>query len=193
VTAAVAFDAMGTLFDVAPVEQRYGEDAMPRLVHAAGAVTLAESWVEFPRLVAGLLGPDAVELFSRLEAYPDAAEALATLAGAGIRAIVLTNGSAANTRTLLDRAGLDVEQIVTTAEAGAYKPHPAPYRLACERLELPSERVTLDAAHAWDCFGARKAGLGAVWIPRGAERWPFPPPEPPTAGGLADAARLVAG
>lgn len=189
---AVAFDAMGTLFDISPIQQRFGADAMPRLVHAAGSVTLAGEFVPFPQLVSSLLGEQAIDLFSKLEAYPDAEDALATLAAADIRAIVLTNGSEDNTRTLLERAGLSVGQIVTTEEAQAYKPHPAPYRLACERLDLPPEQVTLVAAHSWDCFGARCAGLETVWIPRNGERWPYPPPEPRRASGLADAARAVA-
>ena len=38
---AVAFDAMGTLFDVSPVTERFGSEAMPRLLHAAAVTTLA--------------------------------------------------------------------------------------------------------------------------------------------------------
>src|SRR3954468_9910814 len=127
---AVAFDAMGTLFDVSPVEQRFGADTMPRLVRAAAAVTLAGDFRPFPELVEAILGADALEAFAQLAAFPDAAEALATLREAQIGPIVLTNGSADNTRTLLERNGLEIEIVVTTEEA-AYKPHPAPYRLAC--------------------------------------------------------------
>jgi 2-haloacid dehalogenase len=183
---AVAFDAMGTLFDATPVA-----DSMPPLLHAAASTTLAGGFVPFPELVERLLGTDVVEALARLDAYPDAADAIAAVRDTGARAAILTNGSAANTRTLLERNGLEVDLVVTTEEAGAYKPDPRPYRLLCERLDLPSEQVTLVAAHAWDCFGAREAGLGTVWIPRGGERWAFPPPEPSRAGSLADAARLA--
>jgi 2-haloacid dehalogenase len=183
----VAFDAMGTLFDATPVA-----DAMPRLLHAAAATTLAGTFVPFPELVRRVLGEDALATFAELDAYPDAAEAIELLRGAGIRPTILTNGSADNTRTLLERSGLAVDVVVTTEEARAYKPDPRPYRLLCERLDLPSEQVTLVAAHAWDCFGAREAGLDTVWIRRGGEPWAFPPPEPRRAGSLADAARIVA-
>jgi 2-haloacid dehalogenase len=183
---AVAFDAMGTLFDATPVA-----DVMPRLLHAAASTTMAGSFVPFPELVERLLGEDALATFAKLEAYPDAAEAISTVRDAGARPVILTNGSAENTRTLLERNDVAVDLVVTTEEAGAYKPDPRPYRLLCERLDLPSEQVTLVAAHAWDCFGAREAGLATVWIPRGGERWAFEPPEPRQAGSLADAARAA--
>ena len=79
-----------------------------------------------------------------------------------------------------------------TEEAGAYKPHAAPYRPACERLDLPPGRVTLVAAHAWDVSGARRAGLPSVLVDRDGARWPFTGPEPVRAPDLAAAARLVA-
>lgn len=189
---AVAFDAMGTLFDVSPVAERFGAQAMPRLLHAAAATTLAGIFVPFPELVRALLGRDALEVFAALDAYPDAREALGTLAARGIRAAILTNGSEENTRTLLDRNGLEVEQAITVEEARAYKPHPAPYRQACARLGLPRERVTLVAAHAWDVLGAREAGLQAILVDREGTPWPFPATaEPVTRPSLAEAAKAV--
>jgi 2-haloacid dehalogenase len=183
---AIAFDAMGTLFDVTPLA-----DALPPVLHAAAATTMAGAFVPFPELVGRLLGEDALATLARLDAYPDAAEAIAAVRDAGATAAILTNGSVENTQKLLDRNGLDVDLVMSVEEAGAYKPDPRPYRLLSERLDLPSEQVTLVAAHAWDCFGAREAGLDTVWIPRDAP-WAFPPPEPRRAGSLADAARIAA-
>jgi FMN phosphatase YigB (HAD superfamily) len=97
---AVAFDVMGTLFDVEPVRERFGRDPIPRSPHAAASTALAGDFVPFPELVGALLGDEALELFAALDAYPDAAEALGTLAGAGVRAIALTNGSASDTSRL---------------------------------------------------------------------------------------------
>lgn len=58
-------------------------------------------------------------------------------------------------------------------------------------LELPAERVTLIAAHAWDVVGARAAGLEAVWVERLEHRWPLPVPEAPKAADPHEAAALV--
>ena len=80
---------------------------------------------------------------------------------------------------------------MTTEDAGAYKPHPAPYRLALDHLGVPGPRATMVAAHAWDVVGARGAGIDAVWIDRGERLWPLPVPPVRAAGDLLQAARLV--
>ena len=190
---------MGTLFDLSPVEEQFGEAAFEQLLHATTSVTLAGCFVPFPELARavfasrGLDADAALDLLSRLDPYPDVEPAFAALERADARIAVLTNGSAQNTRTLLERAGLAgrVEHVLTTEQAGAYKPDPAPYRLAAD--ELAPAHVTLVAAHAWDVLGAREAGLGAVLVDRAGGGWPFPPPEPATAPDLVGAAEIAVG
>jgi FMN phosphatase YigB (HAD superfamily) len=60
-------------------------------------------------------------------------------------------------------------------EVEAYKPDPRPYRLVLDELG----EATLVAAHAWDCAGALRAGMSAVWVRSEEKTWPFP-------GGLLD-------
>lgn len=197
---AVAFDVMGTLFDLTPLRERFGEAAFQQLLHATTAVTLAGGFVPFPELARatfaarGLDAGAALDVLARLEPYPDAEPAFGTLERAGVRIAVLTNGSEENTRTLLGRAGLAdrVERVLTTEQARAYKPHPAPYLHAAAELGLEPDRVTLIAAHDWDVLGAREAGLGAVLVDRGPDGWRFPPPEPVRAPDLVAAAEAVA-
>jgi len=189
----VAFDAMGTLFDTAPVERRFGPDALPRLLHRAAALSLADEFAPFPELVETVLGPDALEAFAQLDAFPDAEAAVDFLDGAGLRAVILTNGSKQNTETLLERNGLQgrFAEILTTEEVRAYKPHPAPYRLVGERLGLLPEQVVLVAAHDWDVLGATRAGLRAILVGRGGG-WRLPGSAPETAANLVAAAEAAA-
>lgn len=190
----VAFDAMGTLFDTAPVEQRFGPDALPRVLHRAAALTLAGEFASFPELVEAVLGEEALATFAELDAFPDAAGALDVLDRAAVPAVILTNGSAGNTRTLLERAGLQgrFAEVLTTEEVRAYKPHPAPYRLVGERLGLLPEQVVLVAAHDWDVMGAAGAGLRAILVGRGGG-WSLPGSPPETAPDLVAAAEAAAG
>jgi 2-haloacid dehalogenase len=215
---AVCLDIMGTLFDLSVARARLdGLGAPPaaleawfgRLLHTAAAMTLIGEYRPFPELAKPALesvlaqhGLDAdragevLDALAELDAFPDAAPALERLASAGVRLAALTNGTERNTRTLLERAGLDayVERIVTTDAVGAYKPHAAVYRHAVEELGLPAGEVTLLAAHSWDVIGARAAGLGAMWVSRLERRWPLPVPEPPAAPDLVTAAnRILAG
>ena len=213
-TDAVVFDALGTLFQLRPLEDRLEELGAPegaldawyeRLLHSAAAVTLAGEFVPFAELARTTLGtvaarlgveldPDEVlPLLELLPPYPDARPAVERLDEAGLAWAVLTNGGAAATKALLEAAGLADRawHVVSVEEVRAYKPHPAPYHRVVELVELPADRVTLVAAHGWDVLGARAAGLRAVWVDRVEHAWPFPGPEPPRAPDLERAVELA--
>ena len=213
-TDAVVFDALGTLFQLRPLEERLEELGTPegaldawyeRLLHSAAAVTLAGEFVPFAELARTTLGtvaarlgveldPDEVlPLLELLPPYPDARPAVERLDEAGLAWAVLTNGGAAATKALLEAAGLADRawHVVSVEEVRAYKPHPAPYHRVVELVELPADRVTLVAAHGWDVLGARAAGLRAVWVDRVEHAWPFPGPEPPRAPDLERAVELA--
>ena len=100
--------------------------------------------------------------------YPDAAPALRALRDAGCALAVVSNWDV-SLYERLEETGLAplVDAVVSSAEVGAAKPHPAPFERA---LVL----VGVDAAHAWhvgdslheDVAGARAAGIRSVLIDR---------------------------
>jgi 2-haloacid dehalogenase len=202
----IVFDANGTLFDLRAVAPAVGGDVVleawfQRVLHGAATVTLAGTWTPFDELAAAALattcaklGLDpvdqaaALEALQQLPAFPDAREAIDLTGG---QAAILTNGSAATTRALVERAGLPIETIVSCEEVRAYKPGAPPYELARERL---GEDAVLVAAHAWDVAGARAAGLRAIWVDRAEQRWPLPGIDPgERANSLVDAVTLALG
>jgi 2-haloacid dehalogenase len=211
----VVFDVMGTLFDLGRVRSRLRELGAPdaaleawfgRLLHASAALTLIGEFRPFRQLAETTLrsvlsqlelddgaAPEVLAALSELDAYPDAEVAFDRLEQAGVAAATLTNGGEEHTRRLLERAGLfeRVAQVITVEEVEAYKPAPAPYRHAAERLGVEPGELTLIAAHGWDVLGARAAGLQAVWIDRLERRWPFPLPQPPSAPDLRQAVELA--
>ena len=208
---AVLFDALGTLFHLTPLEEKLGGKAeldawFERLLQSAAALTLAGEWQPFEELAQSVLktalargekdvDADAVlaEL-KRLPPYPDAGPAIATLTEAGISVGVLTNGGERQTRRLLEAAGLDerVDEVVSAEELELYKPHPALYVHAADRIGAELSRTTLIAAHAWDVVGAKQAGLWGVWVDRLEHEWPFPKGKPRrTASDLEQAVALV--
>jgi 2-haloacid dehalogenase len=208
---AFVFDALGTLFQLAPLEKKLGGTAVldawfERLLHTALALSVAGEFRPFDELAASTLKttlartekraePNAVlaEL-ARLPAYPDARPAFARLDETGATIAVLTNGTEDSTRRLLDSAGLEerVVEIVAAADIELYKPHPAVYRHAEERIGLDPKRITLISAHAWDVAGAKQAGWDAIWIDRLEREWPLPKGKPrKPAHGLEQAVQLV--
>lgn len=211
---AVAFDVLGTLFHLTPLEEKLGGKAQldawfERLLHSAVALSLANEWQPFDKLAESTLktalarmknpkkevDADAVlaEL-QKLPPYPDAGPAFDVLEQARVTVGVLTNGGERATRTLLEAAGLEerVAEIVSVEEIELYKPHPAVYRHAAERIGVEPKNLTLIAAHAWDVMGAKAAGLDAVWVDRLEREWPLPRGKPRNAApDLEQAARLA--
>jgi len=185
---AVAFDVVETLFSLEPVAialrgagggSRSLELFFSRLLRDAFALAAAGDRRPFRELAAAAAAftlPDAppaerdavLAAFDRLPAQPDAQPALSRLAGAGLRAVALTNGGGEQTASLLQRAGLDrsVERTVSVEEVGRWKPAAEPYRHAAESLGVPPDRLALVSVHAWDVHGARRAGLVTGWASR---------------------------
>jgi 2-haloacid dehalogenase len=181
--AVVAFDSLGTLFDLAELEER-----MPTILHHGLSLTVVGSWVPLDDLAA-VLDPELAQRLPELDPYDDAVTALERVRTSGAEPWVLTNGGRDATEKLLERGGMAslVAQVRSAEEVERYKPHPAVYEL------LPSD-ATLVAAHAWDVVGARAAGRRGVWVDRLERGWPFPgEPLPERASSLREAALLASG
>ena len=186
---AVAFDVVETLMPLEPLAarlERVGLPAsalrewFPRLLLYGMGLSAAGDYVSFPAAATEALhavggyqlpGQDveyALAGFADLPAHPDAGPAMRRLADAEVRVCCLTNGSADSTQAFLARTGLDrhVERVISAAEAGTWKPPARVYHHAAEVLGLPPAQVALVAVHAWDCHGAKRAGLTTGWASR---------------------------
>jgi len=181
----VAFDAVETLFSLAPVDEvmrgfGLGESMLERFfsrmlrdAFALGCSGRYRSFAEVAEATLTVVAPalsaagraEVMDAFRRLPAHVDARPAFEVLRERGIRVAVLTNGSAALTTHLLAANGLAeyVERVVSVDEVRTWKPQPAPYHHAAAILGLRPDQVALVAVHAWDTHGARAAGLVAGW------------------------------
>jgi 2-haloacid dehalogenase len=209
----IVLDLIGTLVDLRPLADRLGQAGAPetaldawfeRTLHHAACVTLAGEFAPFAELAraalettlvgAGVDPSSAVDIMGpltsgSLPAYPEAAPALRAARAAGCAVAVLTNGSREQAESQLRSAGLEglVDHVRSVEEVGAYKPHPSVYGLVSGLAN--GSRALLVAAHAWDVYGARAAGLDAVWVRRTPAPWPFPDDEPHHAPDLETAVR----
>jgi 2-haloalkanoic acid dehalogenase type II len=111
-----------------------------------------------------------------LQPWNDAAEFLAAL---GVRRLgVVTNCSEALGRRAASRLGVPFDVVVTSERAGYYKPHPAPYRLALQELNLPAGRVLFVCGSGFDLFGTASVGLATLWHNRAGLQKPEGAPAP---------------
>jgi 2-haloacid dehalogenase len=119
--------------------------------------------------------------FGELPPHPDVEPALRRLSDEGVRVMLLTNGARTTTESFAERAGISglLERIVTVEEVRRWKPPAVVYEHAASEAGVPVERLALVAAHAWDCHGAKRAGLVTGWVSRLEHRYGdiFAPPD----------------
>lgn len=215
----VAFDVIDTVFALhalrAPLDRtqldgRDVEALYAAMLRDAMALTLAGGFAPLPDILGSALDqlrskrgldpdPDARQVLAaamkELDPHPDAAEAFQLLKSAGVAVHALSNGAAEATRCLLERAGMtDLFDGIHSAETvGRYKPHRDVYLRAASAIGVAPDDIMLVATHAWDCHGAKRAGLKAGFVQRG-QNWP-PAFDQPDAMGeeLLDVARAIVG
>lgn len=188
---AVAFDVNETLVSLDTFAAELPDGALPtwfaRVLRDGFALAATGDYATFRDLalvhLEGLVDDPEAALgrFGELDAHPDAAPALATLADAGMPAVTLTVGAAELSERLLKRNGLRdrVRQCLSADTVGRWKPHPQPYLHAAEVCGVEPGRLALVAVHSWDIHGANRAGLVTGWCSRLEGRFlpPFSPPD----------------
>jgi 2-haloacid dehalogenase len=102
---------------------------------------------------------------------------------------VVTNCSARLGRQAASILPVQWDVVVTAEQAGAYKPHPRPYELALDALNVLPHEAAFVAGSSYDMFGTAAVGLRTYWHNRiglplvaGAQR---PEIESPTLDSLA--------
>jgi 2-haloalkanoic acid dehalogenase type II len=183
----VAFDLYGTLLDISGLSARIGALAPEpeALLAAWRKAQLALTWdlnargeyLPFDRVTAQALAqvvPPLDEatraqlcaLWLSLPAFPDAKAALDSLASAGVRTAVLSNGTPAMIEAALQSAQLAPEVVLSADDVKAYKPDPRVYALL-DALAPPG-RTLFVSGNGWDVDGAHRTGRLVAHIDRGA-------------------------
>jgi len=135
-----------------------GERAVAFVMERAG---IAHSAAEVHGLVAAI---------ERLRPFPEIPAALDRLR-ACYKLVVLSNGDPDMLATARHYHGIPFDQIISVAVAGAFKPHHATYEKAAELAGVQRDEILFVANHAFDCIGAKAAGMRTAFIDR--RRRPF--------------------
>jgi 2-haloacid dehalogenase len=187
--AAVLFDLLTGLIDswtawnrVAgdEVKGRCWRDEYLKLTYGCGEYQPYESLVRLAAARAGL--PEALEkdlgaAWETLEPWDDAPGVLERLAKTH-RLGVVSNCSQRLGRLAARRVGVEFDVIVTAERAGYYKPHPAPYKMAMDELNLQPGGVLFVAGSAFDLVGTARVGLDTYWHNRVGLKRPEGAPPP---------------
>lgn len=194
---AIAFDSYGTLFQMAPLRQaaerrwpgrgdRLYQRWREKQLDYAWTYTLTGRYREFWLLSLDALANAAARLkipltpaaalgllrtYLTLPAFPEVPAVLTTLAGAGLRPTILSEGSPGMLRALVRHNRLlpYLHEVISADAVRAYKPAPEPYRFLAEQLRTPAPEILFVTAHGWDIAGAGAAGLQTAWLNRDGE------------------------
>ena len=192
---ALVFDAYGTLFDVHSLVELCEQiwpgkgGALSQLWRAKQLEytwqrSLMRRYEDFARITeAGLryacaaLGLQLDEercralmgAYLKLSTFPEVRGALAALKASKLKLAILSNGSAAMLRPLVANAGLRslMGIVISVDPKKIYKPAPAVYRLATQRLRVPKTAIGFVSSNCWDACGAKSFGFRTFWINRG--------------------------
>ena len=113
-----------------------------------------------------------MQLYLNLDAFAEVPEMLTTLKAAGIRTAILTNGSPEMIDAAVRNAGLEtlLDAVLSVEDVGVYKPDPAVYQLAVDRLGVAAPNISFQSSNAWDAAGAASFGFRVVWCNRYGQR-----------------------
>ena len=126
----------------------------------------------------------------KLKPFPEVPEALARLQ-TKYKLVVLSNGDPDMLETAKKYHRIPFDQVISVAEANSFKPHVATYTKAAELVGLKMNQILFIANHAFDCIGAKSAGMRTAFIDRRSRPFGITPHQPdilvPTMKDLADA------
>ncbi|MEL6186588.1 MAG: haloacid dehalogenase type II [Myxococcota bacterium] len=190
---AAVFDAYGTLFDVHSAAAQHAEELGPdreRISQLWRQKQLEYTWLrslmqrysnfwnvteealDYALAAAGREDPSLrsklLDVYRRLETYPEVKGTLQALRDGGLHTAILSNGSPSMLDDAVRSAGLDglLDEVLSVDDIGLFKPDPNVYLLAEEALDLPRERIAFMTSNAWDAAGAAAYGFRVVWINR---------------------------
>ncbi len=193
---ACVFDAYGTLFDVnsaaRAAQDSLGERWQP-LAELWRAKQLQYTWLrglaghhaDFWQVTAEALDfalstlklddpalpARLMNLYLVLSPYPEVPGTLRRLKAAGMKLAILSNGTPAMLAAAAANAGIAdlLDAVLSVEEVKVYKPHPAVYGLASERLNVSAGRICFLSSNGWDAYSAKASGLHVLWCNRSGQ------------------------
>lgn len=189
----IAFDAYGTLFNIASIDfllEQIFDDRARQIAAQWRRKQLEYTWLrtlmgqykDFYELTRDALYyaleatntsadeaqvRELMQQYYHLDVYPEVKNALARLRGT-YRLAILSNANP----SLLERAvaynGLDewLDEIISADQIRQYKPVPGIYQLAEKGLGFPAENLLFASSNTWDVAGATAYGLQTAWVQR---------------------------
>ena len=109
-----------------------------------------------------------MDLYDRIQAFPEVPEVLRCLRKAGIATAILSNGSPDMLEAAVRHTGIgdDLDAVLSVEAVGVYKPHPSVYELPGQQFGVSLREISFQSSNAWDAVAAATFGMRVVWCNR---------------------------
>ena len=192
-TKACIFDAYGTLFDVNAACRELSLDVGDKWQDLANLWRLRQveytwlrnsmnEYIDFWEITSGALDyamevldihdkklrEQLLELYLKLEAYPEVKEILQKLKDKNFGTGILSNGSTQMLDSAVKNANIEdlLDVVISVEECKIYKPSSEVYDLVEKKTDIKKDNVTFFSSNAWDMHAAANYGFKTIWVNR---------------------------
>jgi 2-haloacid dehalogenase len=190
---ACVFDAYGTLFDVNAACRELSKEVGDNWEQLASLWRLRQveytwlrnsmdEYIDFWQITSDALDyametlgienddlrEELLNLYLKLEAYPEVNDILKKLKQRGLKTGILSNGSMKMLNSAVDNANIReyLDGILSVEECKIYKPSSKVYDLVKIKMQISKENVLFFSSNAWDMHAASNYGFKTIWVNR---------------------------
>ena len=190
---ACIFDAYGTLFDVNAACRELSKEVGDNWEKLASLWRLRQveytwlrnsmdEYIDFWQITSDALDyametlgienndlrEELLNLYLKLEAYPEVKDLLKRLKQRGLKTGILSNGNMKMLNSAVDNANLReyLDEILSVEECKIYKPSSKVYDLVKIKMQISKENVLFFSSNAWDMHAASNYGFKTIWVNR---------------------------
>ena len=190
---ACIFDAYGTLFDVNAACRELSKEVGDSWEQLASLWRLRQveytwlrnsmdQYIDFWQITSDALDyametldieniglrEELLNLYLKLEAYPEVKGLLTKLKQRGLKTGILSNGSMKMLNSAVDNAKIRefLDEILSVEECEIYKPASKVYDLVKIKMQINNENVLFFSSNAWDMHAASNYGFKTIWVNR---------------------------
>ena len=190
---ACIFDAYGTLFDVNAACRELSKEVGDNWEKLASLWRLRQveytwlrnsmdEYIDFWKITSDALDyametlgiennelrEELLNLYLKLEAYPEVNDLLKKLKQRGLKTGILSNGSMKMLNSAVDNANIReyLDEILSVEECEIYKPSSKVYDLVKIKMQISKKNVLFFSSNAWDMHAASNYGFKTIWVNR---------------------------
>ena len=115
-----------------------------------------------------ILKNELLDLYLKLEAYPEVENILTKLKERGFKTGILSNGSDKMLESAVKNAQIEnlLDEVLSVERCNVFKPSSKVYDLVKDTYKVKNNQVAFFSSNAWDMHAAANYGFKTIWVNR---------------------------